>query len=125
MTVPKKTRQTLFTLAWTLSVMPIILCLGLVVFGQISGTIYYQRATELRRSIKPGMSRTEVYRELDRFWLYTIWRPDINPWMLCDSEYPGIYLKEVAQFAGPLGLRPGGISIYMCFDDSGRLVFVK
>ncbi len=121
MSVPTKSGSKTVPVLYVL--IPIILCLGLCAGCQALGTQYYQRDSELRRNLKLGMTRTEVYRELDEFWPHTIWRAD-KP-SLCGATYPHTYFKEVANFYGPFGLGPLLSAIVMCFDESGKLVFIK
>ncbi len=104
---------------------PLLFCIGLFVFCRVWGTIYYLRAANLQKTLKPGISRSQVYRELDDFFPHVIETPTYNNPGYCVPDQPDVYYMESAQFAGPFGLRPGGILIVMCFDESGRLVYVR
>lgn len=98
----------------------VILCVGVPIWSRIA----FARATELRQTIRPGMSRSEVYKILDSIGLhYEIERPT-HETGYCERGLPSIYETETAVFYSPLRILRDG-TMYMCFDKSGILGFVE
>ena len=121
----KRSARTTYARVLLLTLSPWLLCIGLVVFGRICGGIYNQRATELQQSLKPGMSRSEVYHKMDAFFPHVIETPTVNEPITCSPNLPGKYFLESARFLPPYIFGPDGMLVVMCFDNNGTLVYVE
>lgn len=101
---------------------PLLLCAALLILVRVWGATYYQRAADLRQKLELGMTRSQVYDEMDRFFPYVIETPTVHNRFACLPDQPGEYYLESAHFYGPFGeLGFDNIQIVMCFDEDGRL----